>query len=129
MQMDILSDALSKIKSYEERGKKEVIIKPSSKLIQNVLDAMKKANYIGEIEKIEDGRGGLFKIQLLGRINKCAAIRPRYPLGIHDFDTWEKQFLPAANFGILIISTPHGVMSQNEALEKHTGGRLLAYVY
>jgi small subunit ribosomal protein S8 len=129
MQMDILNDALEKIRSYESRGKKEVIVHPTSNLIFNVLSALQKSQYIGEVEKIEDGRGGKFRIQLLGRINKAGVIKPRFPIKVNEIINAEKHYLPAYGFGILVLSTPHGVMSQEEALEKHTGGRLLAYVF
>ena len=33
------------------------------------------------------------------------------------------------NFGLLIISTPDGVMTNRDAKEKKVGGRLIAYVY
>lgn len=129
MQMDILNDALEKIRSYEARGKKEVIVHPTSSLIFNVLSALQKSQYIGEVERIEDGRGGKFRIQLLGRINKTGVIKPRFPIKVNDIIDAEKHYLPAYGFGILVLSTPQGVMSQEEALEKHTGGRLLAYVF
>ncbi|MHA2091965.1 MAG: 30S ribosomal protein S8 [Candidatus Kariarchaeaceae archaeon] len=129
MQMDPLADALAKIKAYEERGRKEVILQPTSNVIENVLATLQKTQYLGEVERIEDGRGGKFKIQLLGRINKCAVIRPRYPVGTREFAKFEKQYLPAVGFGILVLTTPEGVMSQVEAHDRGIGGRLLAYVY
>jgi small subunit ribosomal protein S8 len=45
------------------------------------------------------------------------------------FEQWEKRFLPAKDFGILLVSTPKGIMSHKEAYRHETGGRLLAYVY
>ncbi|HNR45412.1 MAG TPA: 30S ribosomal protein S8, partial [Methanofastidiosum sp.] len=36
---------------------------------------------------------------------------------------------PAKEFGILIMSTPNGVMSHKKAKEQNIGGILLAYVY
>ena len=129
MQMDILNDALEKMRSYESRGKKEVIIHPTSNLIFNVLSALQKSQYVGEVERIEDGRGGKFRVQLLGRINKAGVIKPRFPIKVSEINNAEKHYLPAYGFGILVLSTPHGVMSQEEAMEKHTGGRLLAYVF
>lgn len=129
MQMDPLVDALNKIKAYEQRRRKEVILSPTSNLIQDVLATLQKSQYIGEIERIEDGRGGKFRVQLLGRINKCAGIRPRYPVKFDEIFDYEKKYLPAVNFGILVLTTPEGVMSQREAHDKGIGGRLLAYVY
>jgi small subunit ribosomal protein S8 len=90
---------------------------------------MQLNGYIGEFEFIDDGRSGKFKVQLFGRINKCGAIRPRYAVKADEFEEWEKRFLPARDIGILVVSTPHGVMSHKEAKEKRVGGRLLAFVY
>lgn len=129
MQMDPLADALSKIRAYEDRGRKEVILSPTSNVIENVLATLQKSSYLGEVERLEDGKGGKFRVQLLGRINKCAVIRPRYSVKYKEFSKFEKQYLPAANFGILVLSTPEGVMSQVDAHDKGIGGRLLAYVY
>jgi small subunit ribosomal protein S8 len=85
--------------------------------------------YIGEFEFIDDGRSGKFKVQLLGRINKCGAIRPRFSVRMDEFEEWEKKFLPSREVGMLIVSTSKGVVSHKEAMEKRMGGRLLAFVY
>ena len=90
---------------------------------------MQKHGYIGEFEYIDDGRSGKFRVQLLGRINKCRAIKPRFPVKVREFEEWEKRFLPSRDIGILIVSTPQGVMSHREAKAKGIGGRLLAFVY
>ena len=85
--------------------------------------------YIGEFEFIDDGRSGKFKIQLLGRINRCGAIRPRFPVKVDEIEQWEKKFLPSRDVGVLVVSTPSGILSHREAKEKRIGGRLLAFVY
>ncbi len=127
--IDPLSDALSAIKNAESVGKSECIIRPASKLIGNVLKIMKENGYIAEFEFIDDGKAGIFKVKLQGRINKCGAIRPRFSVGKDEFEKWEKRFLPARNFGLLMVSTSQGIMSHHEARERGIGGRLLAYVY
>jgi small subunit ribosomal protein S8 len=48
---------------------------------------------------------------------------------LKDFETWEKRYLPAREIGLLILSTPKGVMDHKRAKEMHVGGKLLAYVY
>jgi len=102
---------------------------PASKLATAVLRSMSKNKYIGEFELIDDGIAGKFKIQLLGRINRCGSISPRYSVPRTGYTRWERQFLPAVGVGILIVSTSQGVMSHNEAQEKGLGGRLIGYVY
>jgi small subunit ribosomal protein S8 len=113
----------------ELRNKKECLVIPASKLAQEVLRVMQKAKYIGEFEYIDDGITGKLRVQLLGRINKCGVITPRYPVRADAFYEWERRFLPAVNVGILVVSTSQGVMSHTEAIQKGLGGRLLGFVY
>ena len=129
MLLDPLANALSAIQNAEQRRKKEVVVRPTSNLIASVLRTMQQSGYIGQFEFIDDGRGGVFKIQLLGRINRCNVIKPRFPVKRTEIEKWEKHFLPAKDFGILILTTPHGVLTHHEAYRQHTGGRLVAYVY
>ena len=129
MLIDPLADALSVIKNAEDTGKPDCTIKPASKLIGSVLKVMKDKGYIGEFELIDDGKSGLFKVQLKGKINKCGVIRPRHAVRNIEFEEWEKRFLPARGFGSIILTNPEGVMTHDEARESGLGGELLAYVY
>ncbi|MEM1569193.1 MAG: 30S ribosomal protein S8 [Candidatus Bathyarchaeia archaeon] len=126
---DTLANALAIIANSEARRNKECIVYPASKLIGNVLRVMQSHGYIGEFELIDDGRGGKFRIQLLGNINACKAIKPRFSVKLEEFEEYKRMFLPSRNIGILILSTPLGVLSHKEAEAKHVGGKLLAYVY
>ncbi len=128
MRHDLLADILNSINNAEEIGRKSVTI-PASKLVKEVLMVIQRSGYIGSFEFIDDRKSGKFTIELIGKINKSRAIRPRFPIKKDEFEKWEGRYLPARSFGILIVSTPKGVMSQKEAVEIGTGGRLLAYVY
>ena len=127
--MDTLANGLTTIVNNEMRNKRECIISPASKLLGRILRIIQLNGYVGEFEFIDDGRSGKFKVQLLGRINKCGAIRPRFSVKVDEFEEWEKKFLPSRDVGILVISTPKGVLSHREAREKRIWGRLLAFVY
>lgn len=127
--MDTLANGLTTLVNNEMRNKRECIIRPASKLLGRVLRIMQLNGYIGEFEFVDDGRSGKFKVQLLGRINKCGAVRPRYSVGIGEFEEWEKKILPSREVGTMVISTPKGVLSHREAREKNLGGKLLAFVY
>mgnify|MGYP006267987691 FL=1 len=127
--MDTLANGLTTIMNNEMRHKRECVINPASKLLGRVLRVMQLNGYIGEFEFVDDGRSGKFKIQLLGRINKCSAIKPRVPVSFDKLETWEKRFLPSKDVGVLVISTSQGVLSHKEANERKIGGRLLAFVY
>ena len=126
---DPLAAVLSKILNAEKASKKECLVKPISKNIQKILDIMNKNGYIGDYEVIKDGKGDYIKINLIGNLNNCGAIKPRFSTKHNEFEKWEKRYLPAKDFGLIIVTTPKGIMTHLEAKEKDVGGRLLAYCY
>jgi len=126
---DPLANALSTMKNAELKGIGTCIIKPSSKLIGGVLNLLKEKNYITEYEFIDDGKAGIYQVKLKGNINNCGVIKPRYPIKRDELDKWEARYLPAQHFGLLIITTTKGIVSQSEAKENGIGGKLLAYIY
>ena len=128
MRHDLISDVLSSIKNGDRYGKKYVVT-PSSILVKNVLLILQSHNYIGDFEFMDDKKGGKFKIQLLGKVNNCNSIRPRYYVRKDEYEKYEKRLLPAVGFGLLIVSTTKGVMIHTDAKEKGLGGVLLGYIY
>lgn len=126
---DHLGNVLSHINNSEKAGKSDCIVKPASKIVMQVLNIMKDTHYIGEIEKIDTGKLGSLKISLLGKINRCNVIKPRYAFKKGDLEKFEKRYLPAKGFGIIIVSTSKGIMVHEKAIELNTGGRLISYVY
>jgi len=126
---NILANLFSSLQNAEMRNKKECVIIPASTLASEVLRVLQKRRYIGEFEFIDDGVGGKLRVQLLGRINKCGVISPRFPVRSLKLVEWEHRYLPAVGVGTLIISTSQGVMSHVEAQEKKIGGRLVGYVF
>jgi small subunit ribosomal protein S8 len=127
-QNDLLSSALSKIHNAEKVAKRECEVK-SSKIIKKVLEIMNEKGYIGGFKQIDDGKGGLLVVNLIGKVNRCGGIKPRNPIKVDDFEKFEKRFLIAKGFGMLIISTTKGIMTHDEAKKNKLGGRLLAYCY
>ena len=126
---DPLANALSTIKNAELKGKSTCMIQPSSKLIGGILNLLKEKGYIKGFEYIDDGKAGVFQVQLKGTINNCGVIKPRYPIKKDELDKWESRYLPAQHFGLLILTTTEGIISQEEARKNGIGGKLLAYVY
>jgi small subunit ribosomal protein S8 len=129
MQFDPLNDALAKIYNAEQAGKYNVNLSPASNLLGSVLGIMQSSGYVGEIEKNDDGRGGSYTVQLRGAINKCGVVKPRHSVRRQEFDKWEGRYLPAQDFGLLILTTNSGIMHHKDAKEHRIGGKLLAYVF
>lgn len=128
MRHDILSDMFYVINNAESIGKRSCIVAASS-LVKDVLAVMQKSGFIGDFEFVDDGKSGMFKVSLIGRINKSRAIKPRFAVKNDEYEKWEMRYLPARGFGMLIVSTPKGVVSQGEATQLGAGGRLLGFVY
>ena len=126
---DPLANVLSHILNCDKLGKIECTVKPASKLIKNILEVMNTKGYIGGYEVVDEERGGVLKINLLGNLNKCGVVKPRFSLTKKNYEDFEKRYLPAKDFGILIVSTSQGIMVHTEALEKGIGGKILVYAY
>lgn len=126
---DPLANTLSHIFNSEKKGKRTCMITPTSRIIREVLRVLKDHHYIGDYQETSTERGGTITVNLLGNVNRCGVIKPRFSLTKQNYERFEKRFLPAKNFGILIMTTSQGIMTHSEALKKGVGGRLLAYCY
>ncbi len=130
--LDTLANALASIKNAEMRGKRETVVMPASKLIANVLRVLQQEGYIEGFEYIDDGRWGKFRVRLLGRINDVGVVKPRTPVSYRELAKMPdhlRKYLASRDIGVLILTTPQGVMTHREALKKRIGGIVIAYVY
>lgn len=129
MQNDPLADALTRIKNAERSGKIACDVRPASKLVGRVLKVMQDQGYIGTFEFVGDGLAGAFRVRLVGHVNDCGVIKPRFNVKRAEFERWESRYLPAREYGTLILTTTQGVIGHAQAKELGTGGKLLAFVY
>ena len=126
---DPLANVLSHINNHAKLGRKEVTVWNNSKVIRKVLSIFNEHQYIGEFKEIEDGKGKILEVQLIGTINKTGVIKPRFNVKKDDYEKFEKRYLPAKDFGFLIVSTSKGMMTHVKAKELGLGGKLVCYCY
>ena len=126
---DTLATAMSNIMNAENTAKDSCLVTPISKMLTKMLDIMQLKGYIEGYEVADKGRGGTYKVKLNGSINKCGVIKPRFSVSKAEFEKFEKRYLPAKDFGFIVISTTKGLLTLEEAREKGLGGRLIAFVY
>ncbi|KAF8880360.1 ribosomal protein S15a [Gymnopilus junonius] len=109
VRVSVLNDCLNNIVNAERRGKRQVLIRPSSKVVVKFLSVMQRHGYIGEFEIVDDHRANKIVIQLNGRLNKT---------GHSQIESWVNLLLPARSFGIIILTTSSGILDHEEARRK-----------
>ena len=123
MSQDIVADTLNQIMNAKKARKTEVVVNKHSKLLRNILDIAKDAGYLDyEIE------GTKLRIKIIN-VNEIRAIKPRYTFSIKNINNYVRRFLPARNFGFVVVSTNQGLMKHEEAEEQNLGGCLVAYMF
>jgi small subunit ribosomal protein S15Ae len=98
-------------------------------VVVKFLQTMQKSGYVGEFEIVDDRRAGKIVVQLLGRINKCGVISPRFDISLNKLEQWISYLLPSRQFGHIVLTTSYGIMDHNEARRKKTGGKVIGFFY
>jgi small subunit ribosomal protein S15Ae len=129
VRISVLRDCLNGMVNAEKAGKRQVLIRPSSKVVIRFLQVMQKHGYIGTFEIVDDHRAGKIIVNLIGRLNKCGVISPRFDVCLGDIEQLASNLLPSRQFGHLVLTTPYGIMDHEEARRKHTGGKILGYFF
>ncbi|MFT4310108.1 MAG: 30S ribosomal protein S8 [Candidatus Woesearchaeota archaeon] len=123
---DPLASVLSKINNAEKVGKDAVTVSPVSSQLKRVLSILQDQQYVGSFEESEDRT---LVIHLLHTINRVGVIKPRFSFTNAEYEKVEKRYLPAKDFGVIIVTTSKGIMTLDEAKTLQIGGKLIAYCY
>ena len=128
---DALSDMLARIKNAH-KAKKSYTSCYKSKLNSNVLTVLKDEGYIRDFKDIEI-RKGINNIQIdLKYFNGSPVIKNIKRISKPGIRVYSKiSDLPKiyGGLGISILSTPKGVMSDNQARKNNVGGEILCEVF
>jgi len=128
---DPLGDMLTRIRNGQRTGKSKVRA-PASKLRANVLDVLKREGYIRDYRTEEVGRG-LAEVEIELKYNEGAPViqeisRVSRP-GRRVYSKIKELPRVYNGLGITILSTPRGVMSDQEARAANVGGEVLCRVF
>ena len=126
MAHDIVSDALNQIYNASKARKKIIVVKHYSKVLLEILAIMRSTKRV-ENYRINPENNSV-EITL-GNIVQCRAIKPRFSVNKDQIDKYLMRYLPARDYGTMIISTHQGLMTHEEAREKKLGGSLIAFFY
>ena len=123
MSQDVISDVLNQMMNAKRAKQNHVVVKKYSNLLLAVLEIAKKKGYVQEFKV----KGKELEIKF--NVNVCRAIKPRFTIGVNDIEKYIRRYLPARDFGTIIISTSKGLKTQEEVIEENLGGSLIAYFY
>ena len=127
---DPLGDMLTRIRNGQ-RAKKDSVVTPASKLRANVLEVLKREGYIrGYTEEELAGHAGL-RVELKYFVGQPAikhVARVTKP-GRRVYSGSSELPRVRNGLGIVIVSTPKGVLSDAEARDQNVGGEVLAEVF
>jgi len=128
---DPLGDMLTRIRNGQ-RARQAVVASPASKIRANVLEVLKREGYIRGFT-LEDLRPGVAEIKIeLKYVDGEPAIREIARVSKPGRRIYSRiADLPRSfnGLGIAILSTPRGVMSDNEARAAKVGGEVLCRVF
>jgi small subunit ribosomal protein S8 len=128
---DTLGDMLTRIRNGQ-MANMPVVTCPASKLRKNVLEALLREGYIRGYTEVEKaGQQATLEIELkyhegegaIRKIERVSTPGRRVYAGIADLGRVFN------GLGVSILSTPRGVLSDNEARAQHVGGEVLCRVF
>lgn len=125
--VDPISDMLTRIRNAQSAEHKTVVI-PLSKIKLEIAGILKKENYVGDYKKIGKGNNKMMEIDL------------QYPAVINEIKRISKPghriYVKAAElksvksgYGVSVISTPKGLMTNKEARKAGLGGEILFEIW
>ena len=128
---DTLGDMLTRIRNGQTTNKK-VVDAPASRFRKNVLEVLKREGFIRNFEEKEIRPGiNSFEIELKYYNGKpvITEIKRVSKPGRRVYSSIKNLQKTYNGLGISILSTPRGVMSDNEAREANVGGEVLCTIY
>jgi len=128
---DPLGDMLTRIRNGQRTGKSKVNA-PASKLRANVLEVLKREGYIRGY-RTQEGGEGFSEVEIELKYNEGAPViqeisRVSRP-GRRVYSKIKELPRVYNGLGITILSTPRGVMSDQEARAANVGGEVLCRVF
>ena len=123
--MDPISDMLTRIRNAQSAGHKTVAI-PLSKIKYEIARILKQENYIDDYKKLGKGNKKILEIDLNGAIKEITRISKP---GRRIYAKASGLGQVKSGYGISIISTPKGLMTNKKARKACLGGEILFEIW
>jgi small subunit ribosomal protein S8 len=130
MMTDPISDMLTRIRNAQAVKKHEIVF-PYSKIKFAIAKILEKEGYVNGVERVTESKFPNIRMNLLyedGKQPQIKALRRVSKPGCRVYAKSEELPIVLSNFGIAIISTPNGLMTNKEARARHLGGEVICEI-
>lgn len=126
---DPIADMLTRIRNAQMAKRPSLEI-PFSKVKMSIIEILSKEGYIGKVEKIGDVRSFIL-VNLIynGKKGKINSLKRESKPGHRMYRKADELPKVLNGYGIAIVSTSQGLMTNKEAREKGVGGEVICSVY
>ena len=126
---DPIADMLTRIRNAQSAGRKTVSL-PYSKLKMNIGNILVAEGYIDKLEKIEGMPAALLlSLKYIGKKQAIQSIKRESKPGHRKYCKASEVPTVLNGYGVAILSTPQGLMTDKDARKKSIGGELICSVY
>lgn len=128
---DPIADMLTRIRNANT-VRHEIVEIPASNIKKEIAEILKREGFIRDAEYIEDTKQGIIRVFLKYGPNNERVITGLKRISKPGLRVYAKNNeVPKVlgGLGIAVISTSHGVLTDNEARNKKMGGEVLAYIW
>jgi small subunit ribosomal protein S8 len=127
---DPITDMLNQIKNAQAVGKTEVLI-PLSKIKNDIATILSKENFVGEIKKAAKGKikGLKISIKYDNEVPAISGFKRISKPGQRIYEGFSEIKKVHGGYGISIISTSKGLMTNRDARKQKLGGEVICQVW
>jgi len=128
MTTDPIADMLTRIRNGLSANKTAVLV-PYSKIKHSIATILKTAGYIADIKEVKNGAFAELELRLDGSTKKITTITRVSKPGRRMYTPKSEIPRVLGGRGIVILSTPSGIMTGSDARKAGVGGELICEVY
>lgn len=127
---DPIADLLTRVRNAIKAKKKRVDI-PSSNMKKGIVEILKQQRYINDYIIIEDNKQNVIRVALkyVNGVSAVSGLKRISIPGLRNYAGTEKLPRVLNGYGIAIISTSKGLMTDRQARKEHVGGEVLCEVW
>jgi len=127
---DPITDLLNQIRNAQAVGKTEVLI-PLSNIKSEIAEILAKEGFVGEVKKAMKGKIKALKIHLKYEdgIPAIAGMKRVSKPGQRIYEGSQEIKRVKGGFGISIVSTSKGLMTNKEARKQKLGGEVICQIW